>query len=289
MSEKLPRRFAAGADVAPGTRSAVTRLILALCAGLIFACFVALGTWQLKRLQWKLDLIERVEQRVHAPAIAAPGPDRWPQINAAADEYRHVRVTGRFLYDQTVRVQASTGLGGGFWLLTPLQNVDGSVVLINRGFVAASAQGQDGADSVPGISVVTGLLRISESGGGFLRRNDPAAKRWYSRDVHAIAAARGLSRVAPYFVDADALEEPAGGKIAGNSPDRPVGGMTVIAFHNNHLVYALTWYALALMVAGACIWVIREERHLRHREADTTADCIDRESEDGKRKGNSFK
>ena len=291
MSGKLPRRFAAGQDVAPGTRSALTRLILALCAGLIFAGFVALGTWQLKRLQWKLDLIERVEQRVHAPAIAAPGPDRWQQINAAADEYRHVRVSGRFLYDQTVRVQASTGLGGGFWLLTPLQRVDGSVVLINRGFIPAKAQGQGGLAgvSVPSASVVTGLLRMSESGGGFLRRNDPAANRWYSRDVQAIAVARGLSRVAPYFVDADALEEPAGGEVAGNSPDRPVGGMTVIAFHNNHLVYALTWYALAMMVAGACFWVVREERRLRHRDADTTADCIDRESEDGKRKGNFFK
>ena len=45
-------------------------------------------------------------------------------------------------------------------------------------------------------------------------------------------------------------------------PGQPVGGLTVIAFANSHLVYALTWYALALMVAGAAIALTRQKaRH----------------------------
>src|SRR5579872_6570376 len=112
---------------APRPRSVAVLRMLAVCAGLVFAGFVALGTWQLKRLQWKLDLIERVDQRVHAPAVAAPGPGRWQQINADADEYRRVRLTGTFLYALTARVQAVTELGSGFWLLTPLRSADGNV------------------------------------------------------------------------------------------------------------------------------------------------------------------
>ena len=265
---------------APRARSRAMPLMLAVCAGLVFAGFAALGTWQLKRLQWKLDLIDRVEQRVHAPAVAAPGPDRWPRINADADEYRHVRVTGTFLYEHTTRVQAATELGGGFWLLTPLRSADGSVVLVNRGFIPANtanvANAHDRRDAAghaaSGVFVVTGLLRMSEPGGGFLRRNDPAGNRWYSRDVQAIAAAHNLSAVAPYFVDADAAKGGAAEEEGpGGASDRPVGGLTVIAFHNNHLVYALTWYALALMVAGACFWVAREGKG------------IDRENEDGRK------
>ena len=38
----------------------------------------------------------------------------------------------------------------------------------------------------------------------------------------------------------------------------PVGGLTVIAFRNNHLVYALTWFALALMLAGAAWSCVRD-------------------------------
>jgi len=97
-------------------------------------------------------------------------------------------------------------------------------------------------------------MRMSEPGGAFLRANDPAAGRWYSRDVAAIAAAQGLGPVAPYFVDADATENPGG---------LPVGGLTVIAFPNNHLIYALTWFGMAILLAGALVHVVRSERRAR--------------------------
>jgi surfeit locus 1 family protein len=244
----------ASLEAGPRRRSFAALLALAICAALAFAGFAALGTWQLYRLQWKLALIERVNQRVHAAPVPAPGPDRWPHITAESDEYRHVRVTGTFLYDRSTKVQASTELGGGYWLLTPLREPNGDVVLVNRGFIRADTIVPSPQDASR-VSTVTGLLRISEPGGGFLRDNNPSTNRWYSRDVRAIAAARGLPHVAPYFIDADAGQE--------TGPDAPVGGLTVIAFHNNHLLYALTWYALALMVAGACLVVVREERKRR--------------------------
>ena len=234
-------------------RSAAIRVLLAGFAVLVFAALMALGTWQVKRLYWKLDLIDRVEQRVNASPVASPGPERWAQLARQSDEYRRVRVKGTFLPASTTLVQAVTDLGSGFWLLMALRTQDGSVVLVNRGYVpsARSASqfkaGRSGADTV----TVTGLLRISEPDGGFLRKNDPVAERWYSRDVQAIAAARGLSGVAPFFIDQDAAMNAAGAY--------PVGGLTVVAFSNNHLVYALTWYALALMVAAGGLWALRHE------------------------------
>lgn len=229
----------------------------ALCALLLFAIFVALGSWQLQRRVWKLDLIERVNQRVAAPAVPVPAQADWPLVSAARDEYRHVQLTGRFIAGSNTRVQAVTKIGPGFWLLSALQQADGAVVLVNRGFVPQDAK----TDPTPPDTTVTitGLLRPTEPGGGFLRSNDPAGNRWFSRDVAAIAQARGLPQVAPYFVDADA--NPKAG------PGEPVGGLTVIAFANSHLVYALTWYTLALMVAGAAFGLARQNarRHDPHR------------------------
>ncbi len=251
-------------------RSSAVKVGLAVVALVLFAGFIALGTWQVYRLQWKLALIERVEQRVHAAPVPAPGPDLWPQVTAASDEYRHVRLTGTLLPEFSARVQAVTDLGSGYWLLTPMRMRDGNIVLINRGFIPPTTDisAENPSSSSPEVSI-TGLLRISEPGGGFLRHNDPTADRWYSRDVQAIAAARKLQSVAPYFVDADAGSE----VVVPGSTVRPVGGLTVIAFHNSHLVYALTWYALALMVAGAAFWVMRDAR----RRANGT----DRKTEDG--------
>jgi surfeit locus 1 family protein len=177
-------------------------------------------------------------------------------ITIADHEYRHVSVTGVFLNAFETQVAASTELGPGYWVLTPLRMRDGTLVLINRGFVPTDRRdpATRKAGEIAGEATVTGLLRITEPDGFLLRSNDPSADRWYSRDVAAIAAARGLTDVAPYFIDADA---------ASNGPHSPVGGLTVISFHNNHLVYAITWYSLALMLAGGTAYVIRQEWRAR--------------------------
>ncbi|MFC5462986.1 SURF1 family protein [Massilia niabensis] len=255
------RHDPAGA-LAPGAARprSVVRVVLAVIALLLIVLFAGLGTWQVQRLQWKLALIERVESRVRASPVAPPAPARWAQVSKESDEYRHVRLAGHFLYEYSTPVQAVSELGAGFWLLTPLCTADGSTVLVNRGFIPAAdararypARRADGNACRAGAAphTFTGLLRITEPGGGFLRENDPVKNRWFSRDVAAIAAARGLANVAPYFVDAARGQDPA------DAPERPVGGLTVIQFQNNHLVYAITWYALALMVIGAWWFVAR--------------------------------
>lgn len=252
----------------------IARLALLSGLAIAFIGFVALGVWQLERRVWKLDLIQRVESRIHAPPIAAPWPAAWPSITAAHDEYRHVEVLGRYLPEADTRVQAVTAIGAGDWLLTPLQRRDGSIVLINRGFVAPDwVPDPPSASAATSDIRVTGLLRLTEPGGGFLRNNVPAEDRWYSRDVQAIAAAHGLQRVAPYFIDADAAEHDR--NAAGSGADGPVGGLTVVRFRNQHLQYALTWIALALMVVAGVWRVLREDRRRVHsytRSADVGRD-----------------
>jgi surfeit locus 1 family protein len=237
-------------------RRAVARTVVtALLALVFFAGFSSLGVWQLHRRAWKLDLIAKTEQRVHLAAVDAPGLAQWPDVNAAADEYRHVRAAGTFLYDHETLVQAATDYGSGYWVLTPLRLADGGLVLVNRGFVLPEWRKRADRAEPAGEAVVTGLMRMDEPGGAFLRHNDPRADLWYTRDLQAIAAARGLGKVAPYFIDADAV--PAG------KPDplaAPVGGLTVVSFPNNHLSYAFTWFALAALTLVAAWLVGRDAR-----------------------------
>jgi surfeit locus 1 family protein len=79
-----------------------------------------------------------------------------------------------------------------------------------------------------------------------------------------MAAAHGLSNVAPFFIDADATPNPGG---------LPIGGLTVISFPNNHLVYALTWFALAAMVAGGFCYLLYDQRRLRRGALDAKLDA----------------
>lgn len=227
-------------------------------AAFFFLVFSALGTWQVYRLGYKLDLIERVETRVHAPAVAAPLQTEWASVSPETHEYQAVTVQGEFLPAFTTRVQATTALGAGHWLLTPLKTTQGNFVWVNRGFIPASFQDPMTVENTAGTFKVTGLLRMPEPGGGFLRQNDPAANRWHSRDILAMSSLHKLAPTAPYFIDAGRPRN-LGEEIAGFKPKTyPVDGLTVIKFHNSHLVYAITWYALALMVAGVTYWLNRK-------------------------------
>nr|WP_305825936.1 SURF1 family protein [Ancylobacter radicis] len=214
-----------------------------------FLVLVGLGTWQMERLVWKQDLIAKVEARIHQPPQAVPAEADWDAVNFEQDEYRPVSAQGRLRHDLEVQVYAlidktpNGGGGPGYWVITPLELPDGATILVNRGFVpldrrapSSRAEGQ-----VPGLVTITGLLRTPEEAGLFTPGNDAAKDSWFVRDPVAIASAKGLLRVSPFFIDADASANPGGW---------PKGGLTRITFPNRHLEYALTWYGLAATLLG---------------------------------------
>lgn len=210
--------------------------------------FAALGVWQLERLAWKTALITAVDERVHAEPIDAGDPAFWTSFDPDTDEYRHASVTGHFDNTKETLVQAVTAYGGGFWVLTPLVTSSGTV-LINRGFVPPDHRDPTTRDVPQGDVTITGLLRVTEPDGAFLRGNDPQADRWFSRDVTAIATAKNLTPIAPFFLDAERGAEAY-----------PIGGLTVLTFSNNHLIYALTWFALSAMLIAAFGYLLWDRR-----------------------------
>jgi surfeit locus 1 family protein len=226
----------------PKQRAGTVKFILGMALlAVVFAGFILLGNWQVRRYHLKLKIAHDIATRVHAPPVDAPGPAAWPRIAAGHDQYLHVRLHGRFIGSQTL-VHGSSSKGYGYWVMAPLHVDRGFIVLVNRGYIASDLPGTPAFAKIAppaGEVTLTGLLRLTEPRGGFLRRNQPAKDLWYSRDVAAISAADHLpaDRVAPYFVDADAAAD-AGGP--------PYAGLTGIHIYNHSFGYAITWYLLAL-------------------------------------------
>jgi len=228
-----------------------------------FAVLVSLGTWQVRRLAWKEDLIARVEARVHAEPAALPAPDAWAGLTAEEIEYRPVRLSGRFDHGREVHVFIALGepkgpLGGqGYFVLTPLA-LEGTdrVVFVNRGFVPLDRKDPASrpGGQVAGTVAVTGLMRPAEARNWLSPADDVARNVWFVRDPATMAVATGLdpAKVAPFTVDEAAGETPGG---------LPQGGETVIAFPNSHLGYAITWYGLAAALVG--VWAVRMRALLR--------------------------
>lgn len=211
---------------------------------------LALGTWQVQRMAWKAELIQRVEQRVRATPVPLPATVSDPE----SYEFRPVTVTGSYLHDKEMRLMARPRQGQvGYEVLTPLRRADGGgVVLVNRGFVPMDRR--DPAtrpDSrVEGEVSVTGLVRLPQPAGWFQPENRPGADAWMRVDPPAMASAQGLSDVAPLVVEALPGPGRAGGILNGIPPQ--------VELPNNHLQYAITWYSLAATLI--VIFVLSQRR-----------------------------
>lgn len=239
-----------------GARSPIFLGIFGFLCLFFFCAFCALGTWQVERLGWKENLIRNANERVHLAPVTAPAKNDWQNVTYDKDEYRPVKITGKFLNDKEILVTAVADETTGYWVLTPLETDDGSITFINRGFVPMDKHDISTREmgNIEGNTTVTGLLRMSEGGGFYPRKNNPQDDKWYTRQLPAMAQKLGLTDVAPYFIDADKTS---------NAGELPIGGLTVVTFTNNHLSYAITWFTLATGVFGASIFLILTERKRR--------------------------
>ena len=224
------------------------RLLLPGLATLaVMAVLVGLGVWQLQRLAWKEGLVARIAARARAAPEPLPPLPQWAGL--ADYDYRHVVARGAFEHEREALVfrasgNGRTGVGGpGYLVLTPLRLADGSRVIVNRGFVplARKDPASRSAGQPAGEVEVSGLMRPPEPRNAFTPADRPDTGEWYTRDPAAIAAHLRIA-AAPFTIDADAAPAPPGGL--------PQGGATVLAIPNDHLSYALTWFGLALALAG---------------------------------------
>ena len=238
-------------------RSGTPRIyLLAVLTLLTLAVLVSLGTWQVRRLAWKEALIERIEKRRAAAPVPLAEVEREYAQGGDVD-YQPVTLAGRFEHGGEQHFFATHKGASGYYVYTPLRLADGRAILLNRGFVpfdrkdpATRKEGQ-----VEGDVAVTGLARnpLSEKPSG-VYENNPDRNIYYWKDRDAMARAAGLdpARLLPFFVDADDAPNPGGW---------PMGGVTVVSLPNNHLQYAITWYGLALALAGVfAFWLAQVRR-----------------------------
>jgi surfeit locus 1 family protein len=235
------------------------------------ALLIGLGKWQLDRREWKLGIIERIEGRIHDEAISLTMAKQIWQKSLDIDYYR-VLLVGRLHHDQERHLYSILDGQAGWNVITPLETSSGDVVLVDRGFVperlkepASRARGQ-----VEEVVEMTGLARSSQKRNWFTPENEPAANRWFWRDVRGMIASLppGLGeRAVPFLVDAEAAPVP------GNWPR---AGVTVLNIPNRHLGYALTWFGLA--AALIAVFIVYARGRLAGRARHEDAIIAERES-----------
>ncbi|XP_057675410.1 surfeit locus protein 1 [Corythoichthys intestinalis] len=219
---------------------------------LIPATTFGLGTWQVKRRQWKLQLIDDLTRLTTAEPVPLPiDPLELQQL-----EYRRVRVRGRYEHDKELYIlprspvdpekeareagRLSSSGETGANVVTPFYCTDlGITILVNRGYVPRqkiSPESRTKGQVEDEVEVV-GVVRLTEQRKPFVPNNDPDRNRWHYRDVEAMANVTGAQ---PIFIDAD---------FGSTIPGGPVGGQTRVTLRNEHMQYIITWYGLCATTA----------------------------------------
>jgi surfeit locus 1 family protein len=208
----------------------------------MLAVLIGLGVWQLQRLEWKLDLIARMESGIAAAPV--PLDAALANQNLTELEWRPVTVRGRFLHDKENYLYATEfDLGLGVHVITPLAQDDGNAVLVDRGWVSSTDMdpSRREAGQIEGPVTLTGLVRLKAELNPYAPGADAAKRLWYTRDPEGMAGMAGVRLVAPLVVVANGESAVSGGpRFPGYRINLP----------NSHLQYALTWFGLALALVA---------------------------------------
>jgi surfeit locus 1 family protein len=232
-------------------------LLLTIAMLAVLACLVALGTWQVARLQWKTDLIESVNQRIEGAPVPLTEIVTLHEQTGDVNFYPVV-AEGAFLSGEVHYLNTLNGASG--WnIYAPFQLNDGQIVIVNRGFVPAQLKERELRPEPDFIGIqtqLTGLSRnaLTEKPSSILPDNNIGKNEYYWRSLPDMLEYLPLDGqdVLPFFIDAGAEMTPEGGL--------PKAGTTRVSFSNNHLQYVITWYGLAVALIGVYIAMVRRRR-----------------------------
>lgn len=229
------------------------RRILApiLLAALALPILVGLGLWQVQRLGWKEGLIDDLRARLAEDPVAVPAVP-----TKSAHEFLRVQATGRFEggtgahgFTDAPLLTSLRPHGPGYRVIQPFTLEGGRRIFVDRGYVPVSAKNAGGVAAAPtpapdGTIGITGALRFPEE-----RADPPFGARdnvWVARDLERMAT---LFEAEPILLVAETSTAP-GGAIW------PMPQPLTVNLRNNHLEYALTWFALAAVWAAmSALWL----------------------------------
>ena len=233
------------------TRRGFPWVLTVVCAVLL-AVLLALGVWQVQRLQWKIGLMDAAD----AAAALPPAPLEAVLASGQSIQFRRVIVDCPGLSTAAfVELQSIQDGEPGVRLISacPLVKLQGGVdlpdvVLVDRGFVSAEVSARPPVALSGTMTRIEGMLRDTPPPGPMAVAAE--GNHFYARDNAAMARALNVTnRVAPQTLYAVTSSNPEWSALQAAAPPA--------AFSNNHLGYALTWFGLAIALVGFYIAMVR--------------------------------
>lgn len=219
------------------------RMIFPIILGVTgIAILLSLGTWQVKRMNWKNTILAQIEAQIIADPVALPA-----KPNPEFDNRLSVRVKALIGFDEAHVLYSTKRSGPGFLVITPaLTKPDGRRVLIDMGYIP---EAQKSTVRKPQEVTIIGNILWPNEVDSYTPDPNMSKNIWFARDADKLAHHFGTES---FLIVARTIEV----GDYGTTP-QPIG----LNIPNDHFEYAITWFSLALVWFGMTLYLLYRIKH----------------------------
>ena len=193
---------------------------------LFIASFISLGTWQIVRLNWKIELIKQIEASFKDQPVNLS--------NHIHKNYLRVQTSGIFNFNKQIYLYNLNEKGEpGFDVITPVI-IDNKNYLLNRGWINFNKKNTKEINILNSKNI-TGTLKRQLKANRFKPKNNIFENYWFTLNRKDILEYTGKN-FSPFII------------YLNNNLDIPKTKTITADISNNHKKYAITWFSLAFSV-----------------------------------------
>ncbi len=212
------------------------QLLPLLLTILAFVILLSLGFWQIARLQEKELFLSSMKNNLNNPPINI-------KTLSGNKLYAKIRANGYFLEGKNLHLYGRRSMStekDGYYLVTPFQTDDNKIILVVLGWFAG--RHKKNIDNIINNSMeITGVILPGEKTKLFVLDNDVKNNVWFTLDLTQASDVLGLKLEDFYLV------------MEGNNNRsdilKSLSIENLLNVRNDHLEYAITWFALAISLA----------------------------------------
>ena len=202
------------------------RLSFSIFVYFFILIFLSLGTWQVIRLNWKIELINSIEQSLKSEPVDFNGSN---PINFKKIKFEGILDNSKIIYLYSLNENGEPG----FDIVNPI-SINNKSYLINRGWIPRELKLKKYLST---NTKFEGILKLKSKYNYFKPENNLKTNYWFTLKDEDLLNYTG-KEFSPFIIN----------NISKQNEIYPKSKQVGANISNNHLKYALTWFSLAVSI-----------------------------------------
>ena len=202
------------------------KLLFSIFVFFFISIFIALGTWQIVRLNWKLELLNKIDVSLKKEPVDL--------MTNPPEDYLKIKTSGVIDFDKQIYLYSLNEKGApGFNVVNPII-INNKNFLLNRGWIPFDKKNTKEID-IFDHRIILGTLKKQTKGSKFKPVNDVKNNYWFTLDRNDILEYTN-KKFSPFVI------------YLNNNLELPKPKIITVNISNSHKKYAITWFSLALSI-----------------------------------------